>query len=203
MAEKITLKSFPKNEENPFLKKDDLIIKVPQKYKREVYKANGRSNEDTIIISSTTGEIDGEIKQVFIKEHVVDTEKFVKFYTENLKLFFNLNNSSIKVLSYLFNTLPINKDLIIFDMEECVKFTNLTIQSIYTSLTSLINYKFIARSKYTNMYYINPTIFFNGDRVAFIKTFRKKKAEEYNKLQNQIPFELESASDEQPASEIS
>jgi hypothetical protein len=53
------------------------------------------------------------------------------------------------------------------------------------------------------MYYINPTIFFNGDRVAFIKIFRKKKAEEYNKLQNQIPFELESASDEQPASEIS
>jgi hypothetical protein len=199
--ENIRLQSLPKNEINPFLEKDGSIIKVPQKHKRMTYKT---SEDDTIIVSKE-GEIKGETGTVFIKETLVDNSQFIKVFANNLKQFFKLNSSAIKVLVYLFHSLKVNNDRIIFDMDECKEFTGIKSgNTIFYSLAKLCQSEFIARTKHPNMYFINPLIFFNGERIAFIQSYRKRRAKEnQDNEQNTIPFMLESGSDEQPASENS
>lgn len=198
--ENIRLQSLPKNDINPFLEKDGSILRVPQKHKRMTYKTN---QDDTIIVSRE-GEIKGETGTVFIKETIVDSSHFIKVYADNLKPYFQLNSSSIKVLMYLFNSLKVNNDRIIFDMDECKQYTKIkSNNTIFYSLAKLCQTEFIARTKHPNIYFINPLIFFNGDRVAFIQAYKKRRSKQQDTEQNTIPFMLESSSDEQPASEIS
>ena len=47
-----------------------------------------------------------------------------------------------------------------------------------TSLAELVEKGFIAPSINPNLYFTNPAIFFNGDRVRFVTEIRKKKSKQ-------------------------
>lgn len=54
--------------------------------------------------------------------------------------------------------------------------------SIYKGLAELVAAEVIARGNHENLFYINPLIIFNGDRVSYTKEFiRKKESEEEQK----------------------
>ena len=44
--------------------------------------------------------------------------------------------------------------------------------SYYNAMRELIQKGFIAESTNPNLYWINPALFFNGDRVRFVKEYR-------------------------------
>jgi hypothetical protein len=44
-------------------------------------------------------------------------------------------------------------------------------KTIFTGLSELLENKFIARGNHPYKYFINPTIFFNGDRITFLKQY--------------------------------
>jgi hypothetical protein len=50
-----------------------------------------------------------------------------------------------------------------------------SIKPIYAALASLMGAKIIARGYNENVYFINPMIVFNGDRVSFVRSYVKKK----------------------------
>ena len=49
------------------------------------------------------------------------------------------------------------------------------LNSIWIGLGSLVEEKIIARGPAESLYFINPMIAFNGDRVTFAKTYVKKQ----------------------------
>ena len=49
--------------------------------------------------------------------------------------------------------------------------------TIARTLLGLITKGIIARAETDGIYYINPNIFFNGDRVAFVKSYIMEKQE--------------------------
>ncbi|RZK31742.1 MAG: hypothetical protein EOO61_17670 [Hymenobacter sp.] len=67
-------------------------------------------------------------------------------------------------------------DKIEFLPDECLEHTKYkSVKQIYDGLASLLECKIIARGYNEYTYFINPLVFFNGDRVSFVRTYVKKK----------------------------
>jgi len=98
----------------------------------------------------------------------VDNDKFVKIYTGHLGVWFELSVPAQKVLSYILNVLPRNSDMVRMSMDRLKGFTAYKSDtSIYDAINELCNRRIIARSKSTELYFINPGYIFNGDRIIF------------------------------------
>jgi hypothetical protein len=117
----------------------------------------------------------------------VDESKFVKIFTQNIKVFFDLSFGSQKVLQCLLSTLQKNPNadgihLPWFTVEDYSKSHSLKISrtTFHRALREMIEKGFIAESEYLNFYWINPNLFFNGDRMVFISEYRKM-SEEFQK----------------------
>lgn len=110
----------------------------------------------------------------------VDEDKFVKLFTQNLKAFFNLTPATQKVLQCVISTLQTNPNadgiwLPWFDVEDFSVTNDLKISrtSFQRAMKEMIEKGFIAESENQNFYWINPHLFFNGDRMVFINEYRK------------------------------
>ena len=111
----------------------------------------------------------------------VDESEFIKLYTGNIKTIFDLKPSTLKVLSYLMVELQQvpNADAIYLawiGADEYFSENNISVSrtSFQRSLKELLLKGFIAESTRPNMFWFNPDLFFNGNRMTFIHEFRKK-----------------------------
>jgi hypothetical protein len=68
-----------------------------------------------------------------------------------------------------------SQDLFIFLMEEAMDNCKyVTKKPIYQGLASLVDNNIIARGPADSLYYINPLVAFNGNRVTYARTYVKK-----------------------------
>jgi len=173
MNKYLKISTFKKNDENPFLKE---AVEVIGNNVVKKYRASTKTGEKAILkaFDEQTGEILGHTQ--FIRQIEVDEEKFAKIYLSNFSSFFDLQQSSMKVFGYILTQLKPNNDLIIFDREDCMKYTGYKGDAtIFRGLAQLLENKIIARGKADNLYYINPMVLFNGNRITFAKSYIKKK----------------------------
>lgn len=164
---------FQKNTENPFLKQ---AIQQVEKSIVKKYKTSGTTDKKAILqaFDPDSGEVLGHTQ--FIKQIEVDESQFAKLYLSNFSAFFDLNNQAIRVFGYIMTVLIPNKDWFLFDLDECLDYTKYKSEtSIRQGLTFLLKAEIIARGKSDNIYFINPMVFFNGNRISFTKTYVKKQ----------------------------
>lgn len=167
--EKLNTRSFPTYEKNPFMA--DLKLSIRPK---RLTVARGSS-----LIDSSTGEIQGttEVQQVV----PVDETQFIKLYTANIGVFFDLSKSGLKVFCALM--LAVQKkagsDLVYLDLASLPEEVAISKQTFYRGLTELIENKFVAKHPSPNWFFVNPNLFFNGDRVRFVREYRKVNKDEY------------------------
>lgn len=165
MAEKKTSKltSFEKNRANPFMEETKTHVLVGRK---QILMGN----RDTDFMVNKDGETIGH--SVFAKVQKIDKAQFAKIYVNNLSAWFNLSKTGIKVFAYVLQAVKPNTDYFLFDLEEAMEVSGYKSDvSIWKGMSELLRSKFIARSTKSYLYYINPTIFFNGDRISFINSF--------------------------------
>lgn len=179
----VKLSDFPPHTENPFAVRAMEVIDEHTTRTRKYFSA-----EKVIldVVNTNTGEVEGV--QNFTKYVEVDNEQFSKLFLGNIQNFFDLGKTTIKVFCYIQTKLKPNSDQFIFYLDECKEYTKLSSASVYKGLAELLKNEFIARGKKDIVYYINPMIFFNGDRVVFAKAIRKKKGIKEDENQLQIPF---------------
>lgn len=166
------LGSHELNRENPFLKEaiEQIQSGIVKKYKN----TSGTSRNAILQAVNSEGEVMGHTS--FIQQIEVDEQQFTKIYLSQFSAFFELNSQSIKVFGYIMTKLMPKQDFFIFDLEECLEYTGYKSgQSVYNGLSGLIGSSIIARGKKDYLYFINPMVFFNGDRVTFAKTYVKKQ----------------------------
>jgi len=159
------------NKENPFL--EDTIVHVVKGYKTIVM---GKGKDTDLVVNS-----DGEIKghSVFMKKIKVDKAEFRKLFISNIAYFFGLSKSGIRVFGYIASITRINKDSVFIDFDDCMEFTGYkSKKTILTGLSELLENSFIARGKNPYHYFVNPTIFWNGDRISFLEQIVKQKDNE-------------------------
>ena len=183
---KNTLQSFEKNKENPFLKQ---AVEQVNNHVVKKYRTAGTTSQKAILRA-----VDNDNNTVghtqFVKQIEVDEERFTKIYLSQFSAFFDLKSQGIKVFGYIMNNLFKDKDYFYFDREDCLNYTGYKSEkSVYIGLADLIENEIIARGKNDIIYFINPMVFFNGDRITFAKTYVKKKKDVIPENQSFLNFD--------------
>jgi len=167
------IKNLPAHRQNPFMA--DVVYK--RGVKRTIVKG-GKA-----IFDQKTGEIEGIAEVVQVQD--VDAEKFVKLYTLDLKRFFSLRPTAQKLLRVVLeqvqlapqsDKITLNIPLVLDHFERTAEEKIPGRQAIYNAIEEMINKGFLARSAFhMDAYFINPAIFFNGDRVRLVKEYHIRR----------------------------
>jgi hypothetical protein len=171
------LTGYESNRVSPFL--DDTLQHIEKGEKTLLF---GQKNPDLIIDSNS--QVKGH--SLFARKVTVDKAKFMKVFMTGLTNWFDLSKAGIKVFAYVANQVQPNRDTFIFDLDDCKEFTGYSAKnSILSGLAELVENKFIARGPAFNIYYINPTVFFNGDRLTFVEQYELEKTTEQREASGQ------------------
>lgn len=170
--------TIKRHTENPFL--EDMIIPVGSKQVR----VNKLGAGDNVLVNNATGEELGTHVTTYKK---VDTEKFVKLFTANIALTFELKSAGIKafnVLLWVVQNTAINKDVVMLDsyqLEDFMKMHEekdpplmLSLTTFKRGIVELEKAKVIAKGVRQGSYYINPSFLFSGDRIAFTTVIERE-----------------------------
>lgn len=178
-------------EKNPFTEN----MNVPISRKNVHLSRLGK--DDDILINQQTGEHRGTHVTTYKK---VDAEQFIKLFTANIALTFELKAAGIKafnVLMWVMQNKGIEKDLITLDkfsLEEFLEANKdrepplkLSLPTFWRGLAELEKSQIIAKHLRQGWYFINPNFCFNGDRIAF--TTLIEKSDSVNEEQQELPLE--------------
>lgn len=177
--------SSERYQSNPFL--ENMV--VPVRGKKVRLSALGA--DDNVLINQSTGESLGT-HVTTIKR--VDNDQFVKLFTANIALTFELNSAGIKcftLLMWVVQHRAIGKDQVDLDKFALEEFLavhtdpplSLSLATFKRGIVGLEKARIIAKTMRPGRYYINPNFVFNGDRIAFTTLIeRQLKAEDQQEL---------------------
>lgn len=153
--------------------------------KKASVKLTRLGRQDNVqLINYETGEHHGTHITTYRK---VDASKFVKLFTQNIALTFDLKAAGIKafnVLMWAVQNNAMQKDLILLDkysLEDFLKENDnlkLSLATFWRGLAELESSQIIAKNIRAGWYYINPNFCFNGDRLVFTTLIEKESKEE-------------------------
>lgn len=162
---------------NPFL--EGMVVPV----RGQKVQLSRIGKDDNVLVNHVTGEVQGTHVTTF---RSVDSDQFVKLFTQNIALTFDLKAAGIKafnVLMWILQTKAIDKDLIPLDRFVLDEFITkhidrkpalkLSLPTFGRGLAELEHAQIIAKHIRPGFYYINPNFCFNGDRIAFTTVIEK------------------------------
>lgn len=165
-----------KYKENPFVESG--VFRVPTKMRSEIMETAG-----PLAVVSQDGELlhAAEIR----RRKVVDNDRFVKLFVAHLDAFFDLKPGTMKLMTALLDELSksryINGDTIYLNYSKVVEYFDRrgvkppAKGTFFNSMAEMCEKGFVAPSVDTNLWFINPAVFFNGDRVRFVTELQRKK----------------------------
>lgn len=125
-------------------------------------------------INLETGVIDGTAE--LTKTVTVDREEFVKIFQAQIGVFFSLTQPGIKVLSALWAEMGkkpgADQVYMTFKLADQIARRHggkISRATFYRGRSDLIEKGFIAGSQFEHIYWVNPAIFFNGDRLKLVQ----------------------------------
>lgn len=188
--DKLSKKDAPRYQANPFM--GEVHIKRGSK-KLTVGRADTLVNQETGEIHATEISV---IRQV-------DRTEFVKLFSEGVKRFFELSPSGAKLLAYVLKVVqevPGTDRITLHFMDYMERFpgdqTGMKKTTFYRGFTELLSKGFIAQSVVPNLYYINPKLFFNGDRAKFVTEYRINEETRIKEERKAIDVEVQKHMDE-------
>lgn len=109
----------------------------------------------------------------FVK--IIDRKTYIKLFVEGQAVMSKLSSAGVLVMTEILSRLRPNTSSVRIRQAEVVgKHTNLKGAGFYKGMCELLQYGVIARSKEPNEYYINPNMFFNGDRTRVFRNNKNK-----------------------------
>lgn len=151
--------------------------------KSQSVRVSHLGSDDNVLVNQSTGEVHGTHVTTYKR---VDGEQFIKLFTANIALTFDLSAAGIKtfnVLMWVVQHQAISKDLVVLDhmmlddfIEAQSRPLKLSLATFKRGLNELEKSQIIAKSLRKSFYYINPNFVFNGDRIAFTTLIEKRKA---------------------------
>lgn len=187
LSKKGVFMSSGRYKSNPFLQ--DMIIPI----KDRQIRLSTLGRDQNILVNQATGEIHGTHVTTYKR---VDGEQFVKLFTANIALTFDLSAQGIKafnVLMWAMQNQSLAKDEVYLDThtrEDFIEVHNDTDKPIKLSqatfargLAELTKAQIIAKTLRQGVYWINPNFAFNGDRIAFTTVIERRKKTQQEQLE--------------------
>lgn len=171
-------------EENPYANEDG--FSVPIRRKSEVLQTRAPA----AVVVGDERITAAEIRSI----RTVDSDQFVKLFVAELDRFFDLTPTALRIATILIRDVGkirvgngdqvyINESVITTTVKEN-GLKPPSPASYYRAMEELISKGFIAPSTKPGLFFINPAIFFNGDRVKFVKEIRKQKMTKLERLED-------------------
>ncbi len=132
---------------------------------------------DMMLVSANTGEIQNIAG--FWEAEEVDSTKFVKLFVQGVKALKELTGAGTKVFEVLYLRVQeaIGKDQIYMAFSAVDQtLTPMSNPTYDRGMREIIGKGFIAATRNQGMYWLNPSFVWNGDRLAFVKEYRKASA---------------------------
>ncbi|EJF82492.1 replication/maintenance protein RepL [Candidatus Bartonella washoeensis] len=157
--------------ENPFLNKSEIYTD------NQIIKTHITQQR---LVNPDTGEII-DIPTI----HVIEKENeknFVKIFAAGIQAIFDLSRTGYRALVLALQTYHENQNnhdgsitLIWYDGGVNGKKLDMTDRTFYSGLKELTN-KGILKPKLPNQYWVNPILFFKGEKIAFMKEYQMKSS---------------------------
>lgn len=144
------------------------------------------------LIDPDTGEIQALSTIHRVKQ--VDDAEFVKVFALGVKAMYGLTRTGMRVFQAILEEYQNTKmnggyaDVIYlqwFDDGLCGRSLGFSERTFQNGLKELLLNKFLS-PKSNNMYWVNPALFFKGDRVALIKEYRRTSLDGDSHLQQNL-----------------
>jgi hypothetical protein len=157
--------------QNPFAKGSEI------RTRHKTVRTRASGNRD--LVDSETGEIVAQSAIHIIEEK--DEEQFVKVFSEGVKAAFDLTRTGARVFSVVLEkyqqtpmTGGFSDSLTLFFFGDGLDGLSIGMsdRTFHGGLKELLAKGFLA-PKAPNQYWVNPALFFKGDRVAFVREYRK------------------------------
>ena len=143
-----------------------------------------------MMVVGETGEIVAPIAGFWQAEEV-DSSKFIKLYVNGVRAFKDLTNAGTRVFEVLYLEVQkaIGQDRVYLSfttLDPSVK--NLSQATFTRGMRELIDKGFVAPTDAVAWYWLNPDFMWNGDRLAFVREFRRKGGQFADPRQESLPF---------------
>ncbi len=180
-AEDINLKRLAYSpRENPFAKGSEI------RTRHKTVRTRASGNRD--LMDSETGEIVAQSAIHIIEEK--DEEQFIKVFAEGVKAAFDLSRTGGRVFQAVLDEYKDEKmtggfadslTLHFFGVGLNERDVGMSDRTFHNGLKELLAKGFLA-PKAPNQYWVNPALFFKGDRVAFVREYRRIARTSHEKL---------------------
>lgn len=124
-----------------------------------------------------SGEILGAGAAVLYEFEEVDQERFVKLFLGTVKQAVGLSKAGLAVFELVYNQVQANPGADKIELNAYIaQEGGLTERSYQRGLRELLEREFVFRSPSSGVFFVNIRYMFNGDRLAFVKGYQRKKS---------------------------
>lgn len=181
----------------PMYRTNPSIKIAMQGQKTGVKRISNPKGDEMIVSNSATGEIITGVNVGFHQNVKVDKTQFVKLYIQGVSAFVGLSKAGGRVLEMVLaeSGNQVGKDTIFLSPRIALEVFLIPMATFMRGMKELLVKEILFEHIDENWYYININYIFNGDRLAFLKTYELDTGEvaedTENPNQGLLPFEGE------------
>jgi hypothetical protein len=177
LANQITMKrGFPVYRTNPSVPQANGL---PTRARR----INVPGGKGSVIVDNSSGEIKGIGGMAFWWEEEVDTTRFVKLFLDGIKQAAGLSKSGMQVFELVYHEVRANPGQDEIKLNQYVaKDHGISDRTYQRGVRELLEKEFLYRSPSDGVFFVNIRFMFNGDRLAFVKSYHLKDANRQQEL---------------------
>jgi len=129
----------------------------------------------SMIVDNSTGEIKGIGGMGFWWEEEVDTSRFVKLFLDGIKQAAGLSKTGIQVFELVYHQMRANPGSDEIKLNQYVaKDHGISDRTYQRGVRELLEKEFLFRSPSDGVFFVNIRFMFNGDRLAFVRSYHLK-----------------------------
>jgi hypothetical protein len=137
----------------------------------------------SMIVDHSTGELKGIGGVGFWWQEEVDSSRFVKLFLDGIKQAAGLSKSGMQVFELVYHQMRANPGSDEIKLNQYVANDHgLTNRTYWRGLRELLEKEFLYRSPSEGVFFVNIRFMFNGDRLAFVRTYHLKGSSRQEEL---------------------
>jgi hypothetical protein len=136
-----------------------------------------------MILDHSTGEIKGIGGMGFWWEEEVDSSRFVKLFLDGIKQAAGLSKTGIQVFELVYHEMRANPGSDEIKLNQYVaRDHGISDRTYQRGVRELLEKEFLYRSPSDGVFFVNIRFMFNGDRLAFVKSYHLKDSSRQEEL---------------------
>lgn len=144
-----------------------------------------------VIVDNTSGEIKGIGGMGFWWEEEVDSSRFVKLFLDGIKTAADLSKTGMQVFEMVYHQMRANPGSDEIKLNQYLaRDHGINERAYQRGVRELLEKEFLYRSPSDGVFFVNIRFMFNGDRLAFVRSYHLKDNSRQGELRLSEPAAL-------------